>query len=154
MNFSELVAVNVLKYIDGISGQITSPDYPGNYPNNANYTWIIRTGSRSAKVTFRIIEMNIEKWECDDYLEVNLKMKNSKKKRILQKFVKISMHDILMLLLHYKWSLASRQQIIIHWYNEVQGILGSIWSTSICFIFSRKKTTTVSWSCYKLWYLH
>lgn len=114
MNFSELVAVNVLKYIDGISGQITSPDYPGNYPNNANYTWIIRTGSRSAKVTFRIIEMNIEKWECDDYLEVNLKMKNSKKKRILQKFVKISMHDILMLLLHYKWSLASRQQIIIH----------------------------------------
>lgn len=73
-----------------------------------------KDGDRSAKVTFRIIEMNIEKWECDDYLEVNLKMKNSKKKRILQKFVKISMHDILMLLLHYKWSLASRQQIIIH----------------------------------------
>nr|XP_034338140.1 CUB and sushi domain-containing protein 3-like isoform X2 [Crassostrea gigas] len=69
---SELVAIDNMQYEDGISGQITSPGYPGNYPNHVNYTWIIRTGSRSANVTFRIIEMNIEKWRrpCDDYLEI------------------------------------------------------------------------------------
>lgn len=79
MNFVELVAVDILQYEDGISGQITSPGYPGNYPNNVNYTWIIRTGNPSAKVTFRIIEMSIEGWgPCDDYLEVNLKIDNSK----------------------------------------------------------------------------
>ncbi|XP_052713941.1 blastula protease 10-like [Crassostrea angulata] len=68
---SELVAINNLQYEDGISGQITSPGYPGNYPNDVNYTWIIRTGSHSANVTFRVIDMNIEKWgPCDDYLEI------------------------------------------------------------------------------------
>lgn len=67
---SELVAIDDLKYEDGISGDIKSPGYPGNYPNNANFTWIIRTGSPSAIVTFRIIEMNIEKWRCDDFLEI------------------------------------------------------------------------------------
>lgn len=79
MNFAELVAVNVLKYENGTSGKITPPKYPGNYSNNVNYTWIIKTGSQLANVTFRIIEMNIHerKWyPCDDYLEVNLKMKN------------------------------------------------------------------------------
>lgn len=68
---AELVAINNLQYEDGISGQITSPGYPGNYPNNVNYTWIIRTGNHSANVTFRIIEMNIKQWRsCDDYLEI------------------------------------------------------------------------------------
>lgn len=70
------VVNNILQYEDGITGQITSPGYPGSYPNNANYTWIIRTGSQSANVAFRIIEMNINRWSysyCDDYLEVNLK---------------------------------------------------------------------------------
>lgn len=83
MNFAELVAVNILQYEDGTSGKMTSPGYPGNYPNNVNYTWVIRTGSLSANVAFRIIEMSIKGWTpCDDYLEVNLKMKN-KEKRIL-----------------------------------------------------------------------
>lgn len=67
---SELVAVNIFQYKDSISGEITSPGYPGNYPNNANYTWVIRTGSHPANVTFRIIEMSIEEWNCDDYLEI------------------------------------------------------------------------------------
>lgn len=75
MNFFSVVN-NILQYKDGINCQITSPGYPGSYPNNANYTWIIRTGSQSANVAFRIIEMNINRWSysyCDDYLEVNLK---------------------------------------------------------------------------------
>lgn len=72
--FSESVVNNILQYEDGITGQITSPGYPRNYPNNLNYTWIIRTGSQYANVAFRIIEMNIKEWwYCDDYLEVNLK---------------------------------------------------------------------------------
>lgn len=68
---SELVAIDNMQYEDGISGQITSPGYPGNYPNNDNYTWIIRTGRNSADVNLRIVEMNIRKWRpCDDYLEI------------------------------------------------------------------------------------
>uniref|UniRef100_A0A8W8JXE7 CUB domain-containing protein n=1 Tax=Magallana gigas TaxID=29159 RepID=A0A8W8JXE7_MAGGI len=68
---SELVAINILRYEDDISGQITSPGFPRNYPNNVNYTWIIRTGSHPANVAFRIIEMSIKKWRpCDDYLEI------------------------------------------------------------------------------------
>nr|XP_034339167.1 CUB domain-containing protein-like [Crassostrea gigas] len=65
------VVNNILQYEDGITGQITSPGYPGRYPNNVNYTWIIRTESQSANVAFRIIEMNINRWwYCDDYLEL------------------------------------------------------------------------------------
>ena len=52
-------------------GQITSPGYPGNYPNNANYTWIIRTGHLGAKVEIKIIYMDIKEWiPCEDYLLV------------------------------------------------------------------------------------
>eukprot|EP00105_Crassostrea_gigas_P037551 XP_019921699.1 PREDICTED: uncharacterized protein LOC105325754 isoform X4 [Crassostrea gigas] len=68
---SELIAIEYLQYEDGISGRITSPGYPGNYPNDVNYTWIIKTGSLSANVIFRIIEMNIKEWKpCNDYLEI------------------------------------------------------------------------------------
>ena len=60
-----------MTYKNGIYGQITSPGYPGNYPNNANYTWIIKTGHRRAKVEIKIEFMEIEEWSpCDDYLMV------------------------------------------------------------------------------------
>ena len=52
-------------------GQITSPGYPLNYPNNANYTWIIKTGHQKAEVEIKIEFMDIKKWSpCDDYLLV------------------------------------------------------------------------------------
>ncbi|XP_078339047.1 uncharacterized protein LOC111123356 isoform X3 [Crassostrea virginica] len=58
-----------LTYETDIYGQITSPGYPGNYPNNANYTWILRTGHQKANVTVNIAMMSIEEWSpCDDYL--------------------------------------------------------------------------------------
>nr|XP_022321347.1 uncharacterized protein LOC111123356 isoform X2 [Crassostrea virginica] len=67
-HISEIGGSPFLTYENGIYGQITSPGYPGNYPNNANYTWIIRTGHQKANVTVKIAMMNIEKWKCDDYL--------------------------------------------------------------------------------------
>ena len=58
---------------NGSSGEITSPGYPGNYPNNANYTWILRTGHLKANVTFTILNFDIIKHNftpCKDYLQV------------------------------------------------------------------------------------
>ena len=31
-----------VEYLDGENGQITSLGYPCEYPNNVNYTWIIK----------------------------------------------------------------------------------------------------------------
>ena len=60
-----------MTYKNGMYGQLTSPGYPGNYPNNANYTWIIKTGHRQAEVEIKIEFMDIKKWSpCDDYLLV------------------------------------------------------------------------------------
>lgn len=59
--------------LQGNGGQLTSPGYPNNYPNNVNDTWIIKTDDKRANVTFYIQEMDIEKtpgFPCDDYLEV------------------------------------------------------------------------------------
>lgn len=59
--------------LQGNDGQITSPGYPGNYLNNVNDTWIIKTDDKRANVTFYIQEMDIEKTQgfpCGDYLEV------------------------------------------------------------------------------------
>jgi hypothetical protein len=54
------------------SGQFTSPGYPSNYPNNVNYTWLIQTGHKEAKVTITIHDMDINDWgNCEDYLKVN-----------------------------------------------------------------------------------
>lgn len=59
--------------LQGNGGQLTSPGYPSNYPNNVNDTWIIKTDDKRANVTFYIQEMDIEKtpgFPCDDYIEV------------------------------------------------------------------------------------
>nr|XP_022320849.1 CUB and sushi domain-containing protein 3-like isoform X2 [Crassostrea virginica] len=61
---------------NGSSGEITSPGYPGNYPNNANYTWILRTGHLKANVTFTILKFDIIKHNftpCEDYLQITEK---------------------------------------------------------------------------------
>ncbi|XP_062617348.1 embryonic protein UVS.2-like [Saccostrea cucullata] len=53
--------------------QITSPGYPDHYPNNANFTWIIRAGRNESIFTFVIDDMDIEIFNsgfCDDYLEI------------------------------------------------------------------------------------
>ena len=58
---------------NGSSGEITSPGYPANYPDNVNYTWILRTGHLNANVIFRISNFDISKPNfspCDDYLKV------------------------------------------------------------------------------------
>ncbi|XP_062613173.1 protein SpAN-like [Saccostrea cucullata] len=58
-------------HLEKKKGQFTSPGYPGNYPDNAIFTWIIRTGYTAANVIFRIHDMNIINTNpCDDYLEV------------------------------------------------------------------------------------
>ena len=69
--FKEIGGSTFLTYENDIYGQITYPSYPGNYPNNANHTWIIKTGHRQAKVEIKIEFMDIEEWNpCDDYLMV------------------------------------------------------------------------------------
>nr|XP_022326208.1 CUB and sushi domain-containing protein 3-like [Crassostrea virginica] len=55
------------------TGVITSPGYPQNYPDNANYIWIIITGSQDATVIFSILDFKIPKpffHPCDDYLKI------------------------------------------------------------------------------------
>ena len=59
------------------TGVITSPGYPQNYPDNANYIWILNTGSQYATVTFSILDLKISKQyfgPCDDYLKVSINM--------------------------------------------------------------------------------
>ena len=69
--YLEIGGSTVVTYKNDTYGQITSPGYPGNYPNNANYIWIIRTGHRRAKVEIKIIYMDTREWNpCDDYLLV------------------------------------------------------------------------------------
>ena len=65
------------------NGEIMSPGYPRNYPDNINYTWILRTGHFNANVIFRIMDFNIGTSHippCDDYLQVkkNVPHLNSK----------------------------------------------------------------------------
>lgn len=80
MYFSEFIVTNTLKYEDNIVGHIVSPGYPMDYPNNSNYTWVIRTENSSANIMFRIFEMDIKESKgnlCDDFLEVRLKMQKT-----------------------------------------------------------------------------
>ena len=51
-----------------------SPGYPGNYPDNANYKWILRTGQLKAKVNITLTKLDIKKYvfnPCGDYLQVS-----------------------------------------------------------------------------------
>ncbi|XP_078312500.1 embryonic protein UVS.2-like isoform X2 [Crassostrea virginica] len=59
--------------LNSSSGQLTSPEYPCNYPNNVNYTWTIQTGNDY--VNFTILELDAEvrthgEWFCVDYLKI------------------------------------------------------------------------------------
>lgn len=61
------------RHLGGESGQITSLGYPCNYSNNANYTWIIKTGNNKTSVNFTILDLQAEtngSWSCSDYLQV------------------------------------------------------------------------------------
>ncbi|XP_062601668.1 uncharacterized protein LOC134263351 isoform X2 [Saccostrea cucullata] len=68
--------VIVSKNISGIRGSLASPGYPGNYPNNVNYTWILNTGQEKAKVTFQFDIFDIFKYKyssCnEDFLEITV----------------------------------------------------------------------------------
>ena len=58
---------------NGCNGEIMSPGYPRNYPDNINYTWILRTGHFNALVNFTIIDFSIGLSQippCNDYLQV------------------------------------------------------------------------------------
>ena len=62
---------------NGESGKITSPGYPANYPDNVNYTWILRTGHLNANATFTILDSDISEPyfpPCDDYLQVRKRL--------------------------------------------------------------------------------
>uniref|UniRef100_A0A8D2Q321 CUB domain containing protein 2 n=1 Tax=Varanus komodoensis TaxID=61221 RepID=A0A8D2Q321_VARKO len=59
--------------LTGLSGSITSPDYPENYPNNAECHWVIQATSNSViKLIFVDFQMeNDEQYGCDyDHLAV------------------------------------------------------------------------------------
>lgn len=73
LDHSSVQAKPEVVILQGNDGQITSPGYPGNYLNNVNDTWIIKTDDKRANVTFYIQEMDIENtpgFPCGDYLEV------------------------------------------------------------------------------------
>uniref|UniRef100_A0A8W8JUR4 CUB domain-containing protein n=1 Tax=Magallana gigas TaxID=29159 RepID=A0A8W8JUR4_MAGGI len=59
---------------NGSSGAFTSPGYPGNYPNNAHYTWTLTTGYSNATVIIDITDFNVVKYHgtptCEDYLQI------------------------------------------------------------------------------------
>ncbi|XP_052717483.1 uncharacterized protein LOC128189773 isoform X1 [Crassostrea angulata] len=59
---------------NGSSGTFTSPGYPGNYPNNANYTWTLTTGDSNARVVINITDFSVVRYrftsKCEDYLQV------------------------------------------------------------------------------------
>ncbi|XP_061194348.1 protein SpAN-like [Saccostrea echinata] len=62
-----LLSFNTVKYLHTNEGQITSPGYPDNYPNNVSFTWIIRTRRNDAYEAFIILDMDIA---CGDYLKI------------------------------------------------------------------------------------
>lgn len=54
---------------------MSSPNYPGNYPNNINYTRIIYTENPNNSVNFTILDLEAEtfgKGSCLDYLRVSV----------------------------------------------------------------------------------
>eukprot|EP00105_Crassostrea_gigas_P008685 XP_011423335.1 PREDICTED: uncharacterized protein LOC105325461 isoform X2 [Crassostrea gigas] len=59
---------------NGSTGIITSPGYPGNYPNNVAYTWTLKTGNLNATVSFNFQDFDIIKYRytphCEDYLQI------------------------------------------------------------------------------------
>lgn len=61
---------------NGSSGTFTSPGYPGNYPNNANYTWTLTTGDSNARVVINITDFSVVQYrftsKCEDYLQVGI----------------------------------------------------------------------------------
>ncbi|XP_056015543.1 uncharacterized protein LOC125682654 [Ostrea edulis] len=63
----------VVQYISGNTGRLASPGYPGPYPNNVNYTWILTTGDPTTNVTFTFDKFYIYKYQygpCTDFLEI------------------------------------------------------------------------------------
>ena len=67
---SDLDGRQILNYEDDIDGYISSPGYPAHYPDNINYTWILRS-RHMRRIDIKIIHMNIiYQVPCGDYLEV------------------------------------------------------------------------------------
>lgn len=58
--------------VDSGKGHITSLGYPCNYPNNANFTWIIKAKRDQINVNFTIFDLQAETTDrgCYDYLKV------------------------------------------------------------------------------------
>nr|XP_034339163.1 protein SpAN-like [Crassostrea gigas] len=70
--FSDQQEINASK--NGSSGAFTSPGYPGNYPNNANYTWSLKTGYSKATIVLNITDFSVVEYlahpRCGDYLQI------------------------------------------------------------------------------------
>uniref|UniRef100_A0A8W8JT69 CUB domain-containing protein n=1 Tax=Magallana gigas TaxID=29159 RepID=A0A8W8JT69_MAGGI len=70
--FSNNQSINASK--NGSCGAFTSPGYPGNYPNNAHYTWTLKTGDSNATVVLNITDFNVVRYrftrKCEDYLQI------------------------------------------------------------------------------------
>ena len=64
--------------VDNGWGHITSPNYPCNYQNNANFTWIIKAKRDQINVNFTILDLQAETSGrgCYDYLKVCLLLYN------------------------------------------------------------------------------
>ena len=76
---SELDGRQVLNYEDDLDGYISSPGYPAHYPDDINYTWILRS-RHMRRIDITIIHMNIiYQVPCGDYLEVCVGSKFYKK---------------------------------------------------------------------------
>lgn len=60
--------------IGGKSGQISSPGYPDEYPNDVNFTRIISFEATGTRVNFTILDLDAETngAGCYDYLKVNI----------------------------------------------------------------------------------
>ncbi|XP_078311355.1 scavenger receptor cysteine-rich domain-containing protein DMBT1-like [Crassostrea virginica] len=70
----QIIKRNYIEHIDGENGQITSLGYPCTYPNNVNYTWILKTGNNKTSVNFHILDVQAETrgdWSCFDYLKID-----------------------------------------------------------------------------------
>ena len=54
-----------------LHGVITSPSYPDVFPNNQDCIYTISTPSDTyVMLTFRVIDINNDQWNCNDYLQI------------------------------------------------------------------------------------
>ncbi|XP_071450823.1 signal peptide, CUB and EGF-like domain-containing protein 2 [Hetaerina americana] len=58
---------NCVSFINDLFGVIESPNYPGNYPNNIDCTWIVKPG-RGRRLLVIVPDIKLANDKCGDYL--------------------------------------------------------------------------------------